>query len=148
MVDITFCGNCICIDYILCNISIIDWKKICWWCSHILWRPWPRFKNKKSFRKDEYMFLFDGVPEMAGSYNGYPLVSQNLYTFFFCYTSNQWPLLLDTELVIGTCFFILNLRTKSKLPTCKKDFALVKGKSFIHSIHVLLLVCSLSRLID
>lgn len=27
MVDITFCGNCICIDYILCNISIIDWKK-------------------------------------------------------------------------------------------------------------------------
>lgn len=59
MVDMTFCGNCICIDYILCNISIIDWKKICWWCSHILWRPWPRFKNKKSFRKDEYMFLFD-----------------------------------------------------------------------------------------
>lgn len=58
----TFCGNCICIDYILCNISIIDWKKICWWCSHILWRPWPRFKNKKSFRKDEYMFLFDGMP--------------------------------------------------------------------------------------
>lgn len=51
MVDMTFCGNCICIDYILCNISIIDWKKICWWCSHILWRPWPRFKNKKSFRK-------------------------------------------------------------------------------------------------
>lgn len=37
-------------------------KKICWWCSHILWRPWPRFKNKKSFRKDEYMFLFDGMP--------------------------------------------------------------------------------------
>lgn len=34
----------------------------CWWCSHILWRPWPRFKNKKSFRKDEYMFLFDGMP--------------------------------------------------------------------------------------
>lgn len=27
MVDMTFCGNCICIDYILCNISIIDWKK-------------------------------------------------------------------------------------------------------------------------
>lgn len=29
MVDMTFCGNCICIDCILhvCNISIIDWKK-------------------------------------------------------------------------------------------------------------------------
>lgn len=33
---------------------------------------------------------------------------------FFCYTSSQWPLLLDTELVIGTCFHILNLSTKSK----------------------------------
>lgn len=37
-------------------------EKKCWWCSHFLWRPWPRFKNKKSFRKDEYMFLFDGMP--------------------------------------------------------------------------------------
>lgn len=77
-----------------------------------------------------------------------PFSQSALPYLFFCYTSSQWPLLLDTELVIGTCFFILNLRTKSKLPTCKKDFALVKGKSFIHSIHVLLLVCSLSRLID
>lgn len=102
MVDMTFCGNCICIDYILhvCNISIIDWKKICWWCSHILWRPWPRFKNKKSFRKDEYMFLFDGMPEMAGSYNGYPLVSQHYRTFFsaslpvndLCFLILSWSL--------------------------------------------------------
>lgn len=37
-------------------------EKKCWWCSHFLLRPWPRFKNKKSFRKDEYMFLFDGMP--------------------------------------------------------------------------------------
>lgn len=67
---------------------------------HILWRPWPRFKNKKSFRKDEYMFLFDGVPEMAGSYNGYPLVSQHYRTFFsatlpvndLCFLILSWSL--------------------------------------------------------
>lgn len=148
MVDITFCGNCICIDYILCNISIIDWKKICWWCSHILWRPWPRFKNKKSFRKDEYMFLFDAMPEMAGSYNGYPLISQHYHTFFsatlpvndLCFLILSWSL-------EHASIFLTWAQNQSNL-LAKKDFALVKGKSFIHSIHVLLLVCSLSRLID
>lgn len=84
MVDITFCGNCISIDYILCNISIIDWKKICWWCSHILWRPWPRFKNKKIFQKRwvHVSVWWHAMPEMAGSYNGYPLISQHYHTFF------------------------------------------------------------------
>lgn len=28
MVDMTYCGNCICIDYILCNISIMIGKKM------------------------------------------------------------------------------------------------------------------------
>lgn len=149
MVDMTFCGNCICIDYILCNISIIDWKKICWWCSHILWRPWPRFKIKNLSEKMSTCFCLMACHARNGwVLQWLPFGQSELIYLFFCYTSSQWPLLLDTELVIGTCFFILNLRTKSKLPTCKKDFALVKGKSFIHSIHVLLLVCSPSRLID
>lgn len=149
MVDMTFCGNCICIDYILCNISIIDWKKICWWCSHILWRPWPRFKIKNLSEKMSTCFCLMACHARNGWVLQWLPFSQSALPYlFFCYTSSQWPLLLDTELVIGTCFFILNLRTKSKLPTCKKDFALVKGKSFIHSIHVLLLVCSPSRLID
>lgn len=75
-------------------------EKKCWWCSHFLWRPWPRFENKKSFRKDEYMFLFDAMPEMAGSYNGYPLVIQHYRTFFsatlpvndLCFLILSWSL--------------------------------------------------------
>lgn len=43
-----------------------------------------------------------------------PFGQSELIYLFFCYTSSQWPLLLDTELVIGTCFHILNLSTKSK----------------------------------
>lgn len=43
-----------------------------------------------------------------------PFGQSALPYLFFCYTSSQWPLLLDTELVIGTCFHILNLSTKSK----------------------------------
>lgn len=54
----------------------------------------------ESFRKDEYMFLFDGMPEMAGSYNGYPLVSQHYHTFFsatlpvsdLCFLILSWSL--------------------------------------------------------
>lgn len=96
MVDMTFCGNCICIDYILCNISIIDWKKICWWCSHILWRPWPRFKIKNLSEKMSTCFCLMA----CHARNGWVLQwlpfgqSEFIYLFFLLHfqsmTSASW----------------------------------------------------------
>lgn len=37
MVHLTYCGNCICIDYILCYIPIIVWgKKLMMMFTHFL----------------------------------------------------------------------------------------------------------------
>lgn len=151
MVDMTFCGNCICIDYILhvCNISIIDWKKICWWCSHILWRPWPRFKNKKSFRKDEYMFLFDGMPcqkwlglTMATLWSvsiTIPFCSATLPVNDLCFLILSWSL-EHASIFLTWAQNQSNLLAKKILPLWKENH--------LFTAYVLLLVCSLSRLID
>lgn len=55
-----------------------------------------------------------------------PFGQSELIYLFFCYTSSQWPLLLDTELVIGTCFHILNLSKNQSNLLAKKILPLWK----------------------
>lgn len=39
------------IVFVLITYYVTSPLLICWWCSHILWRPWPRFKIKNLSEK-------------------------------------------------------------------------------------------------